>query len=329
MRTVPFLYPLAALLVAAPILGQQRSFVLPDNVTSRQVAIWSEGTRMAGDLYEPKALAAGERRPTIIMSHGWGGTKAGLRGYASRFATAGYVVLAFDYRGWGESDGRLVVRGEMPEPDENGEATLKAQIIRNVVDPWDQLLDIRHAIDFVLGEEHVDPERLGYWGSSYSGAHAVWLAAHEGRLRCVVGQVAAADSVSLAQTSWQDQDIVAKAEEQAIQRARGEIDPVPQGTLKAPNLQGWTLLDKVVTYRPVEDAHRITIPILIIDAENEELFDRHSAGELTIARARRHGATAKYYVVSGITHYEIYRQAVDEAMVQAVEWFDEHLRGGA
>ena len=47
------------------------------------------------------------------MSHGWGETKAGLVRNAVTFDTNGYVVLAFDYRGWGDSDGKLVVIGEM------------------------------------------------------------------------------------------------------------------------------------------------------------------------------------------------------------------------
>ena len=115
---------------------------------------------------------------------------------------------------------------------------------------------------------------------------------------------------------------------QSIQRARGEIDPVPQGTHKAPNLRGWAILDKVVDYRPVEDAGRITIPLLIIDidAENEELFDRHRAGEVAIQRARANGAPAAYHVVPGITHYQIYNQSAEEATQLALDWFDEHLK---
>ena len=54
----------------------QPSFELPDNVASRAVDIWSEGTRLAGDLYWPQD-ATGDL-PAIVMSHGWGGTKASL-----------------------------------------------------------------------------------------------------------------------------------------------------------------------------------------------------------------------------------------------------------
>lgn len=323
-----FRLPLTILLVCGFLssLQAQQRFQLPEGVARREVDIWSEGTRMAGDIYTPKAAAQGEKLPTVVMSHGWGGTKAGLARKASRLAEVGYLVLAFDYRGWGESDSRLVLRGEEPKPDDKGEATVRVQLIRNVVDPWDQVQDIGHAFDFIVGEASVDTDRIGYWGSSYSGGHAVWVAANEPRARTVFGQVGAADSLDLAQTAYGDMAIAEKGKRQATQRARGEIDPVPQGDFKAPNLRGWAILDKVVRYRPVEDAGKIKIPIMMLDAENEELFDRHKAGELTITRARAAGARARYEVVPEITHYQIYRDAFEEATRFAIEWFGETLK---
>ena len=308
-------------LLATSEARAQRGFELPDTVTRRAVDIWSEGTRLAGDLYAPRDLAADETRPTIVMSHGWGGTKAMLANIASRLAAEGYLVLAFDYRGWGESDGKLVVQGDMPDRDADGIVTVRAREIRNVVDPIDQTVDIQRAFDFIEGEPNVDTTRLGYWGSSYSGAHAIWVAAHEPRAGCAVGQVAAADSRSLAAVSWADQDIAEHARLQAIRRARGDIDPLPQGTDKAPNLNGWAHLDKVLSYNPVDDAGRITIPLLVIDAGNEELFDRHIAGELAIQRAQANGAPAEYTVIPGITHYQVYGDHFEEATQMAVDWF--------
>ncbi len=324
----PALLPLLSALLAIPTLvAAQDRPTTPDGALHTTVDIWSEGTRMAGDLYRP-ARTDDDRLPAIIMSHGWGGTKAGLARNAMRFAADGFVVLAFDYRGWGESDGKLVVIGAMPERGVNGEVQVLAREIRRVVDPIDQTLDIRRAFDFLAGEPGVDADRIGYWGSSYSGAHAIWVAANEPRAACAVGQVAAADSLDLARTSWKDTgiDIEQHAREQAIRRARGEIAPLPQGTDKAPNLNGWAHLDKVVEYRPVDDAGRVDIPLLVIDAEHEELFDRHRAGELAVARARENGARAEYRVIPDITHYDIYREAFEESGEMALDWFNECLK---
>ncbi len=82
-------------------------FKIPEDITFRTADIQSDGTRMAAEVYAPKNPKT-DKLPTIVMSHGWGGTAAILRPDAIRFAQAGYLVVAFDYRGWGNSDSRLV-----------------------------------------------------------------------------------------------------------------------------------------------------------------------------------------------------------------------------
>lgn len=299
---------------------------VPDNISMETVKIWSEGTRIAGDLYRPNDIKSGEKRPTIILSHGWGGTKNNCRDIAMRLASeAGYICLAIDYRGWGESDSRLQIIGDLPEPDANGEATVRVKVIRTVVDPWDQLVDIQHAIDYIVGEPDVDVQRLGYWGSSYSGGHAIWLAANEPRLACSYGQVPTGDSRDLMRTSFEEHDIAKRIAPMATQRARGEISPVPQGDDQAPRLRGWPVLEKVMRYRAVEDAHRIGIPICIVDAENEELYNRHDGGELAYKRARANGADAEYHVLEGITHYGVYSAKASEASDIALAFYAKHL----
>ena len=52
--------------------------------------------------------------PTIIMCHGWGGLAAHLRADAVVFAKAGYLVVVFDYRGWGASDSRVILAKPAP-----------------------------------------------------------------------------------------------------------------------------------------------------------------------------------------------------------------------
>ena len=86
------------MLLLSSVTTARRRPALPAGVMHRAVDIWSEGTRMTGDLYWP-AAAGDQRLPAIVMRHGWGGKKAGLVRNAVTFAADGFVVFAFDYRG--------------------------------------------------------------------------------------------------------------------------------------------------------------------------------------------------------------------------------------
>ena len=92
---------LVTMACASAACSQEASrFTPPDDVAFRTVNIMSEGTRLTAEVYAPKNPAT-EKLPTIIMAHGWGGVAAHLRPEAVAFARAGYLVVTFDYRGWG------------------------------------------------------------------------------------------------------------------------------------------------------------------------------------------------------------------------------------
>ena len=76
--------------------------------TDSEQTFHSEGTACAARVYRPVVHPAGVNvlRPVIVMGHGFGGVRAlRLYAYAERFVAAGYLVVVFDYRGFGESDG--------------------------------------------------------------------------------------------------------------------------------------------------------------------------------------------------------------------------------
>ena len=61
-----------------------------ENVESRSVNIWSDGTRLSGNLFFPENIEEGDKLPAIILCHGWGGVRAHLnQAYAPRIAAAG------------------------------------------------------------------------------------------------------------------------------------------------------------------------------------------------------------------------------------------------
>lgn len=285
-------------------------------IESRKVDIWSDGTRMSGTIFRPKGLTAEDKLPSIILCHGWGGLRSHLDiAIAPLFAQAGYIVLTFDYRGWGTSDSRLVIKGAMPTPDAHGEVTVQARAIRELVDPLDQTEDIIAALDFLSGEPGVDDRRIGLWGTSFGGGHVVYVAAKDSRVKCIVSQVPSMDG------SWVNQFF--KPRKQAIARARGEIDPVPQGESKMPGLNGTPYLSRIAEYRPVSVANLLKIPVLIIVAEKETLMDNQEHGE-KVYDIIKNNVPAKLETVPG-THFEIYDAYRNRAIAAAIAWFDNYL----
>ena len=157
----------------------------------RAVTIFSDGVRMAGDLYLPKGLKPNEKLPAIVsVLHGPAGSTSGTGGRVGPiFAQNGYVVLAFDYRGWGDSDSKLITLEPQPRPDAKGKVAVKARAVRWQMDFADQAMDIRAAISFIVGETNMNKEQIGIWGSSYGGGLVTWTAGNDPRMKCVAAQV--------------------------------------------------------------------------------------------------------------------------------------------
>ncbi len=111
---------------------------------------------------------AGERgRPCVVMAHGFGGTMdSGLLPFAEAFAEAGLDVLLFDYRCFANSTG---------EP-------------RQLAQPSRHREDYAAAVEFARGLEGVDPDRIVLWGTSWSGGHAVYVAADDPRIAAIICQ---------------------------------------------------------------------------------------------------------------------------------------------
>jgi hypothetical protein len=293
----------------------------PIALEERKADIVSEGVRIHADIYSPKTSLAGPL-PTIIMSHGWGGTAAMLRPQATDFARAGYLVVAFDYRGWGESDSRVVLTKPAPDASQKTGQRFTAEVreIREVVDPLDQATDIFNVIHWAAGEPAVDKTRIGLWGTSFSGGLIVYVAARDARVKALVSQVGyLGQPVTSLSASG-----LARMYEDSTRRARGELGYPPPRAKEVGNLQGGPIREKFLLYAPIEDVSRASnCAMLFIAAEHEELFDNKSHPELAYARA---AGPKRYVVIPGIAHYGIYGQAREEGTRLAIEWFDQHLK---
>src|SRR4051794_8161071 len=105
--------------------------------------------------------------PAIVMTPGFTSSITRLESVANAFVARGFGVLLYDQRTCGSSDG---------EP-------------RQDVDPVAQDRDMQMALSFIEQHPALDSERIGVWGSSYSGANALVVAATDRRVKAVVSQV--------------------------------------------------------------------------------------------------------------------------------------------
>src|SRR5262249_55967016 len=133
----------------------------------RPVTFYSEGCKLVGDVYYPDDLQPGETRAGIVLCHGYTGVKdLYLPDNARVLNEAGYVVLTFDYKGWGKSQGS-----------------------KSRLDPWGRVADVQSAITFLGLQAEVDKRRIGIYGTSYGCAAVGVAAAIDGRVQCTVGVV--------------------------------------------------------------------------------------------------------------------------------------------
>lgn len=126
----------------------------------------TDGTILRGRIY---GAAAEAPKPLIILTGGMSATIdfSNHTGFAEAFAEAGFLVLTYDHRNFGTSDG-----------------TPRQEVL-----PQQQVEDMRDALTFAQMQPGVDPERIGVWGSSFSGGHAINITAIDHRVKCVSVQV--------------------------------------------------------------------------------------------------------------------------------------------
>jgi dienelactone hydrolase len=308
-------YLLADVQVGGSLDENKPEFKVPENVSFRTADIMSEGTRMAAEMFAPKEPKS-DKLPTIVMSHGWGGTAAALRPDAIRFAQAGYLVVAFDYRGWGRSDSRLIAVGKPKKKD--GKLIAEVKEVREVVDPIDQTTDVLNAISWAAGVKRCDKDRIGLWGSSFAGGHVVYVAARDPRVKAFVSQVGSMDGRWVLGSGMREFTF-----SQGTARTQGRIGyPKPQEKFGA--LTGAPVIEKFIGYAPIEDIGRCKdCAKLFIIAEKEELFDNK---DHAIKAHERATGVKKLVTIKGIRHYGIYNEARDQAQKEAIAWFNEHLK---
>ena len=127
-----------------------------------QVQFESEGATLRGRLYRP--AKGPSDAPAIVMTHGFGALAAWLTDLAVDLAEAGFAVLLFDHRNFGESDG---------EP-------------RFGFDTLLQIRGYRDAITFLEKQPGIDKRKIVAWGESASSLVVQFIGVFDKRVQAVI-----------------------------------------------------------------------------------------------------------------------------------------------
>lgn len=116
-------------------------------------------------LFRPARATTSKRVPMIMHSHGWGGSRITDPTELSNFTRAGYGVISFDQRGWGESGGKAHVE----------DPAFEGKDVR-------RLIRLVSRLKWVKQDRKGDP-RLGAIGGSYGGGYQFVGAFEELRIK--------------------------------------------------------------------------------------------------------------------------------------------------
>jgi dienelactone hydrolase len=310
-------------------LASARDYRPPQGIGFKTADFISENVRLTAQWFYA-AETEGRKLPTVIIAPGWGATAASLREDAVDLARAGYRVMLFDYRGWGDSDGRVMLTARRPVeggPTAGGTFAGEVRELRGYIDPGEQVEDWFNAISYAAADPMVDAGRIGVIGSDLSGGHVISVAAQDPRVKALVSQVSVTDTRPYKPYQPDPAKAVAQANAAASALATGQAQ-YPAERARTPRAQGGDLVGapvgaKVVRWAPVDRAGEVTAPALFVLAKNEELFSNTNNGQLACERVL---GPRKLVMLPDITHYGIYGAERTRAITAAIDWFDRYLK---
>jgi uncharacterized protein len=290
----------------------------------KPVTFFSEGVKLAGDLYLPDDLARGEKRAGIVLCHGYTGVRnIYLPDNARVLTEAGYVVLNFDYKGWGDSEGP-----------------------KTRLAPYSRVADVQAALTFLAAQPEVAADRLGIYGTSYGGATVVWVAAVDPRVKCTVSVVGIGNGARWMRSVRRPDEYYDLMERAAADRTRraleGSSEFVERAEILLPDRQSAELgmaarrnnpaavttiplefIDDTLGFNPEWVVDKIAPrPILFITSDNDRLVPP-AESEALYARA---GEPKKLVMLNGYGHYEVYEgEAFREVMAATTDWYARYI----
>ncbi|MBI3950906.1 MAG: alpha/beta hydrolase [Acidobacteria bacterium] len=292
---------------------------------SEEVTFYSEGAKVAGILRFPDDLDQG-RRPGIVQGPGWLGLKDAklYQRYHEKLTEAGYVILVFDYRGFGDSEGE-----------------------RGLLMPQRQAEDIRNAMTYLQTRAEVDENRIGLFGSGGTGgAVPIYVAAVDPRVKCVVSNYAFANGrewLRRMRREYEWLEFLQRLEEDRKRRVvegHGEMVSPRQELMVAtperkqtdvkkdvdhriPELVPLRCAEALMEFTPEDYVAKIS-PRAIMFIATE--FDAVTPEDQTFRLYEKAGQPKKLILQRETSHYKAYDDYFDQVTPQIIKWFDRYLK---
>jgi dienelactone hydrolase len=265
------------------------------------------------------------RAPAVIVMHGTGGTKEGMREWLDVFAARGYVAVGIDARYHGE----WIPGGARGSQEYNQAAVAawrsKPGEPREYPFWYDSVWDVWRTVDYLATRPDVDPNRIAMLGVSMGGIQAFFAAAADDRFAAVV-PIIATQSMRwvLENNQWQARARTIQAAHEAAAADLGEAavnDRVARAL--------WTkLIPGILDEFDTPSIVRLIAPkpLLLLSTENDQNCPLPGA-KLAFAQAeaayKAAGATNKLTIdVAPDARHEV----VPAHRQLAHEWLDRQLK---
>jgi pimeloyl-ACP methyl ester carboxylesterase len=266
-------------------------------MSEQPVTIPSAGLKLSGVVHVPSGLHPSERRAAFLVLHGFGSNKTSSNTMQPTkvLTELGYVVLRFDMRGCGESEGEF------------------GRVIC-----FEQVEDTRNAMSFLARHPAVDPERIALIGSSFGGAVAVYTGGVDQRVAAVISNGGWGDGErkfrGQHKTPAEWTRFTAMLEKGREHRARTgkslmvpRYDIVPisshlRGNLAANSIQEFPAetAQSMFDFRADDVVGRIAPrPLLLLHAANDSVTPTEQSIELF----KRAGQPAELHLISDADHF--------------------------
>ena len=288
-------------------------------VRTEAVTFYSDGTLVAGDLFVPDGLGDGHTATGVVVCHGFGGIKEFFVGdIAGTLAELGHVALTFDFRGFGESEGR-----------------------RHRLDPHDQVRDTLAAVEYLLTRSEVAGPRVGVYGTSFGGGIAVAAGCATDQVGAAVCGVGIADHTRWLRSlrrQWEWLEFERRLADDRRRRVlTGESEVVepeeimvrdPHSAAHEEELRAtypkraFTLTladaDAILAFTPVDHVRGDRVPpLMFIGVEGDAL----TSYDETVDFHRRSPEPKELLTLRGITHHEMYQPQHLYGVLESVSGF--------